>query len=81
MLTIHVCIGSACHIKGSYNIINKLQSVIQEKQLGDRVEIKAALCLGNGTNAVSIKIDDGDVLSLSEKDVEQFVEKHIMSRL
>jgi len=81
MLTIHVCIGSACHIKGSYNIINKLQSVIQEKQLGDRVEIKAALCLGNCTNAVSIKIDDGDVLSLSEKDVEQFVEKHIMSRL
>jgi len=81
MLTIHVCIGSACHIKGSYNIINKLQSVIQEKQLGDRVEIKAALCLGNCKNAVSIKIDDGDVLSLSEKDVEQFVEKHIMSRL
>ena len=81
MLTIHVCIGSACHIKGSYNIINKLQSVIQEKQLGDRVEIKAALCLCNCTNAVSIKIDDGDVLSLSEKDVEQFVEKHIMSRL
>ncbi len=82
MTDIYVCVGSACHLKGSYNIINQLQQLIEENQLGDRVEIKAALCLGNCTNAVSVRIgEDGGIISLSNDNIKSFFEKEILEKI
>lgn len=81
-MDIYVCVGSACHLKGSYNIINQLQQLIEENQLGDRVEIKAALCLGNCTNAVSVRIgEDGVIVSLSNENVKSFFEKEVLNKI
>lgn len=82
MTDIYVCVGSACHLKGSYNIINQLQQLIEENQLGDRVEIKAALCLGNCTNAVSVRIgEDGGIIALSNDNVKSFFEKEVLEKI
>ncbi|NBG89285.1 (2Fe-2S) ferredoxin domain-containing protein [Isachenkonia alkalipeptolytica] len=75
MKTIHVCVGSACHLKGAYQVVNRLQKIVEEKKLEDYFIIKAAFCLGNCTNAVSVKVDEGAVVSLTEKEVEAFLEK------
>ncbi|KNY25724.1 (2Fe-2S) ferredoxin domain-containing protein [Pseudobacteroides cellulosolvens] len=81
MLSITVCIGSACHIKGAYNIINQLQQIIEEKQLDEKVSIKPALCLGHCSNAVSVKIDGEEVVSLSADNVRDFFETVVIKRL
>lgn len=81
MINIYICVGSACHLKGSYNIINQMQDIINEKKLGERVVIKAALCLGKCTNAVSVKVEDEEVISLSIGNVRDFFEKNIIPRL
>jgi len=31
MLEIKICVGSSCHLKGSYNVINEFQHLIEEK--------------------------------------------------
>lgn len=72
MITIHVCIGSACHVKGSYNVINGLQRIIGDRGLSEKVTINAALCLGKCTEGVSVKIEDGDVISVQEKGINEF---------
>ena len=46
MMTISVCIGSACHLKGSYNVVSELQEMIEEHKLGDEVELTGVFCLG-----------------------------------
>jgi len=74
MITIQVCIGSACHLKGSYNVINKLQELIKEKKLEQKITVKAAFCLGQCTKAVSVKVNEGDVHSLNEERVEVFLD-------
>lgn len=62
MTTIYVCIGSACHLKGSYDIINRLQALIAKQELGERVEVRAKFCMGNcGQDGVSVSVDDGPV--------------------
>lgn len=81
MLSIFVCVGSACHLKGSYNIINQLQQIIEEKQLGEKVIVKAALCLGKCTDAVSARVDGGEVVSLSNENVRSFFEKNVIKKL
>ena len=45
MIIINVCIGSACHIKGSYNVINSLQQLTEEHGLTDEVDTRGASCL------------------------------------
>ncbi|WHH57347.1 (2Fe-2S) ferredoxin domain-containing protein [Petroclostridium sp. X23] len=77
MVTIHVCIGSACHIKGAYNIINGFQTMIEDQNAGDKVTVKAAFCLGECTKAVSVKVNEGSVYSVAEKNINQFFEEHV----
>lgn len=78
MKTISVCVGSACHLKGSYRVIERIQSFVKENNLSDRVEVKAAFCLGNCTKAVSVKTDDGVVHSVNDDTVDEFCRKYIL---
>lgn len=73
MTTINVCIGSACHLKGSYNIINRFQDLIKKNNMDDEVVVKAAFCLGECTKAVSVKVDEGEVYSVNDTNVEEFL--------
>ncbi len=81
MITINVCIGSACHLKGSYNVVNRLQRIIEEQKLEDKVIVKGAFCLGECTKAVSVRIDDGPVISVGEETVEDFFQQYVVGRL
>jgi NADH:ubiquinone oxidoreductase subunit E len=80
-MNIYVCVGSACHIKGSYNIINELQQLIDEKKLGEEVTVKAALCLGKCTSAVSVRIDEEEVISVSSQSARSTFEKVFLEKL
>ena len=42
MKTVKVCIGSACHLKGSYEIINILKKAIERDGLSNDVNVKAS---------------------------------------
>jgi NADH:ubiquinone oxidoreductase subunit E len=72
-----VCIGSACHLKGSYEVIEALKALIQDHQLEDEVALKAAFCLGHCTHAVAIKRWDDHLLSASIDDVEAVFNEQI----
>jgi NADH:ubiquinone oxidoreductase subunit E len=45
MLDITVCIGSSCHLKGSYNIIQTFQQIIEEKSLHDKIKLQSGFCM------------------------------------
>jgi NADH:ubiquinone oxidoreductase subunit E len=81
MVTIYVCIGSACHLKGSYNVITELQRKLTELKINDKVEIAGSFCLGHCTKAVSVKVDKGEVLSLSAENVSDFLQNEILNKL
>jgi NADH:ubiquinone oxidoreductase subunit E len=74
-MDIHVCIGSACHLKGSYDVIKEFQRVIKEKNLDDKITLKGSFCLNHCTKAVSTKVDDGEVLSMSVDKVEPLIKE------
>ncbi len=80
MTTVSICIGSACHLKGSYKVINKLQTILEERNLEDKVEVKAAFCIGECTEAVAVKIND-EIFSVKDDAVEEFFEIHLLGRI
>ena len=46
-MKVTVCIGSSCHLKGSRQIVEQLQNLIAENNLGDKVELGGTFCMGN----------------------------------
>lgn len=80
-MVVQVCIGSACHLKGSYEVIQKLKGKIAEDGLGDQVLLKSSFCLGQCAQAVSVKIDDEPVYSVSPETVDEFFAASIKGRL
>ncbi len=45
MIEVSVCIGSSCHLKGAYNVIQIFQQAIEDHQLHERVALKATFCM------------------------------------
>lgn len=77
MITIQVCIGSACHLKGSYNVISVLQHLIETERLEQQVELKTAFCLGNCTGAVCVKVNGGETETVESGNVAGFFDKRV----
>lgn len=79
-MKVTVCIGSSCHLKGSRQIVEQLQSLIAQKGLQDSVELCGAFCLGNCTKGVCVKIDE-ELFSLKPENTREFFENEIVGRL
>ena len=75
-MEIKVCVGSACYVKGSHEIIEAFQRFIKQYHLEDKVELKATFCLGHCTRAVSVQID-GKLYGVDKKEVESFFKEHV----
>ncbi len=57
-MKITVCIGSSCHIKGSRQVVETLQSLIMENGLADKVQLGGTFCLGRCQEGVCVMVDD-----------------------
>ncbi len=80
MLDLNVCIGSSCHLKGSYNVIQAFTQLIEEEQLHDKIEMKAQFCMKQCQNGVSVCMGD-EVFSVVPETAREFFREHVMTRL
>jgi len=80
-MNLSVCVGTSCHIKGSYNVINVFQQAIEEYKLTDLVKVEAVFCLGHCTSGVSVKIDESEVFSVSGATAKRFFEAEVIKKL
>lgn len=80
MTELKICVGSACHLKGSYDLIETFKYLIRHKNLSDKVEIKAAFCLGHCTEAVSVSLN-GDIYSVNPDNAVDFFDNYVMNKV
>ena len=80
MKKVTVCIGSACHVKGAGAIVEQLQSLIAQKNCGDKVELAGAFCMGKCATGVSVTVDD-EYHSLQPENTKKFFEEQVMEKL
>jgi NADH:ubiquinone oxidoreductase subunit E len=76
-MIVSVCIGSSCHLKGSYDVIKKLEDLIASHDLESKVTLKGAFCLGRCTEGVSCLIDE-EYNSLSMDNVIEIFNEKIL---
>lgn len=76
-MVISVCIGSSCHLKGAYHIIEELKRYIDAHDLAGRVELKANFCAGLCQQAVSVKVDEGPCIQVEKEGLALFLEEYL----
>ncbi len=59
-MNIKVCVGSSCHLKGSYEVIEVFKEIIKKYDVEDLVELQASFCLGHCATGVTVKADGWD---------------------
>lgn len=78
MKTISVCVGSSCHLKGSYDIIRVFEKIIKDNNLEKEIELKAEFCCNNCRNPVSVRVDDNKVYSIDKDGAETFFRETVL---
>ena len=79
MKKVVVCIGSSCHIKGSRQVVEELQKLIDQNNLKEEVELAGTFCMGNCQKGVSVKLND-QLFSVSPQTVKEFFENEILKK-
>lgn len=80
-MVVNVCVGSSCHLKGSYDVIQTLKRLIEGNGLEGKVELKASFCLGDCSNGVSMKIDDRPIQNATPENIIQIFENEIKNKV
>ena len=57
-MTIKVCVGSSCHLKGSYDVIEAFKEVLKKYDVEDLIDLQASFCLGHCATGVTVECDD-----------------------
>lgn len=79
-MKITVCIGSSCHLKGSRQVVEGLQTRIAKHELKDKIELAGTFCMGRCREGVCVTID-GDFFSVSPETLDEFFDGQVMTRL
>ena len=79
-MKITVCIGSSCHIKGSRQVVEQLQRLIAEHDLGDKVDLGGTFCMGKCQQGVCVSVDE-EHHSVSPETVADFFANEILAKV
>ena len=76
MITVTICVGSSCHIKGAREMISCFNNFLTKEGLEDKVELKGSFCMERCGEGINWKIGDEIVSSPSaEKGLKMFQRK------
>jgi NADH:ubiquinone oxidoreductase subunit E len=67
--TLFICMGSACHQIGVYDVIKIIQQLIIEMDLNDSLELKGSFCLGACAKGIVMKIDDHLITEVNKRNL------------
>lgn len=80
-MDLKICVGSACHLKNSREVIEEFKRLINEHDLSDKIELKGSFCMGRCSEpGVGVEIE-GEVFSVLKDGAEVFFNTQVLRRL
>ena len=58
MVTVTVCVGSSCHLKGARQVIERFNELVTAHGLAGRVALKGSFCMERCGEGINWQIDD-----------------------
>lgn len=82
MLFVQVCVGSSCHLKGSQDIVELLESAVKEHGIVDDVVLSGSFCIGKCNRVgVTVQVNDDVHVGVTRENFKEFFNKNILSQI
>lgn len=81
-MIISVCVGSSCHLKGSYDVIELFKTAIANNSLEEKITLKATFCLGKcGVAGVTVKVDNEIITGVTTENFDEVFKSNVLAKL
>ena len=57
-MIVKICIGSSCHLKGSYDVVQGMREMLRKYDVEDLVELQASFCFGQCADGVVMRAEE-----------------------
>ncbi|MDD3927191.1 MAG: (2Fe-2S) ferredoxin domain-containing protein, partial [bacterium] len=81
MMTVRICAGSSCHLRGTYQIIEVFKRIIEEQALQNQVELKGCFCMGRCTDGVNMEIDGRALTGIKPEEAADVFQREVIDPL
>lgn len=81
MITVTVCVGSSCHIKGAREMITRFNDFLIKEGLEDKVELKGSFCMERCGEGINWKIGNEILSSPSAAEGAEMFRKKVLGAL
>ena len=78
MVTVTVCVGSSCHVKGARDMIMHFNDMLNEHRLEGKVELQGSFCMERCGEGINWQIDDEPFTSYNVEDAVRIFEERIV---
>ena len=80
-MIIQVCVGSACHLKGSPEIVELLQKAVEQNHLEDEITLAGSFCIGKCNRVgVTIQVDDDVHTGITKENFKEFFQENVLNK-
>ncbi len=79
MVNVEICIGSACYVKGSSQIVNDLNDLIREKHWEDKIAVKGSFCMKACQNhlGLGIRINGNQLEQVTAQNAKEVLNREL----
>ncbi len=83
MVNVEICIGSACYVKGSSQVVNDLNAIIKEKGWEDKIAVKGSFCMKACQNHIGlgIRINGRQIEQVTAQNAREILERELTAAL
>ena len=81
-MIIQICIGSSCHLKGSYELVEKFKAAIEAHDLDAEITLAGSFCTGKcNREGVTVVIDDEIYTGVTPEDFKEFFREKVLAKI
>lgn len=81
-MIIQICVGSACYLKGSQDIVELFEAAVAQHGLDADITLAGSFCTGKcNREGVTVTIDDTVYTGLTKEKFKEFFAEHVLKPL
>lgn len=78
-MIIQICVGSSCHLKGSYEIVEMLTKMIEQHRLDNEISLAGSFCIGKcNREGVTVQVDDEICVGITKDNLKEFFNEKVL---
>ena len=80
-VTVTVCVGSSCHVRGSRAVLNRFAEVLKAERLESHVALLGSFCMERCNEGMNWKFNEEDISSITVDAAEETLRTKLLQAM